>query len=163
MLHVLDLGANYWSLWTEGDNLRNYNETYPEGFKMLHQRMGYRVRPSWIWQRKRYGTSEIVLAIANDGVAGVPGILRVYVESMDGKVKIGGGLDAGHPYGGKLRQCNFILPQGMEGQKMKIRAEIETKGVRRPVQWACAQPTNPDGSYTIELKRFEDRGWRKGI
>ena len=163
MLHVLDLGANYWSLWTEGDNLRNYNETYPEGFKMLHQRMGYRVRPSWIWQRKRHGTSEIVLAIANDGVAGVPGILRVYVESMDGKVKIGGGLDAGHPYGGKLRQCNFILPQGMEGQKMKIRAEIETKGVRRPVQWACAQPTNPDGSYTIELKKFEDRGWRKGI
>ncbi len=163
MLHVLDLGGNYWSLWTEADNLRNYNDTYPEGFKQLHQRMGYRVRPSWIWQRKRYGTSEIVLAIANDGVAGIPGILYVYVESMDGKVKIGGGLDAGHPYGGKLRQCNFVLPNGMEGQKMKIHAEIETKGVRRPVQWACAQPTNPDGSLTIELKKFDDKGWRKGI
>ncbi|MFO7888884.1 MAG: twin-arginine translocation signal domain-containing protein [bacterium] len=163
MLHVLDLGGNYWSLWTETDNLRDYNEKYPEGFKQLHQRMGYRVRPSWIWQRKRYGTSEIILAIANDGVAAIPGILYVYVESMDGKVKMSGGLDAGHPYGGKLRQCNFILPKGMEGKKMKIRAEIETKGIRRPVQWACAQPVNPDGSFTIQLKKFDDKGWRKGI
>ncbi len=163
MLHVLDMGANYWALWTEGDNLRRYHEKYPDGFNALHRRMGYRVRPSWIWQRKRYGTSEIVLAIANDGVAGVPGILRVYVESPDGTFKIGGGLDAGHPHGGRLRQCNFIMPEGFEGKKMKLRAELETRGVRRPVKWACAQPTNPDGSLTIELKTFDEPGWRKGI
>ncbi|HUU27693.1 MAG TPA: twin-arginine translocation signal domain-containing protein [archaeon] len=163
MLHVLDLGANYWSLWTEGENLARYNERYPEGFAILRQRIGYRVRPSWIWQRKRYGTSEVIVAIANDGVAGVPGVLRVYVESPDGKVSVGGGLDAGHPYGGKLRQASFILPKGMEGQKMKVRAEIEIKGVRRPVRWACAQPVNPDGSLTFQLKTFEEKGWRKGV
>src|SRR2546422_9966032 len=28
------------------------------------------VRPSWVWQRKRYGTDELVVAFANDGVAG---------------------------------------------------------------------------------------------
>ena len=163
MLHVLDLGANYWSLWTEGENLARYHERYPEGFTALQRRMGYRVRPSWIWQRKRYGTSEVIVALANDGVAGVPGILRVYVESPDGKVKVGGSLDAGHPYGGKLRQASFILPQGMEGKKMVIRAELETNGVRRPVNWACAQPVNPDGSLSIQLKTFEEKGWRKGI
>src|ERR1019366_4743094 len=58
--HVLDLGANYWSLWTEGANLKRYHERYPRGFTTLQQRMGYRVRPSWVWQRKRYGTSEVV-------------------------------------------------------------------------------------------------------
>ncbi|MEA2063723.1 MAG: hypothetical protein U9P14_08505 [Gemmatimonadota bacterium] len=163
MMHVLDLGANYWSLWTEGKALARYNEKYPEGFAALQRRMGYRVRPSWIWQRKRYGTSEIIAAFANDGVAGVPGILRVWVESPDGKVKVGGSLDAGHPYGGKLRQASFILPPGMEGKKMLMRAELETKGVRRPVAWACAQPVNPDGSLTIELKKFDEEGWRKGI
>jgi hypothetical protein len=163
LMHVLDLGANYWSLWTESDNLARYNERYPEGFAALQRRMGYRVRPSWIWQRKRYDTSEVVVAFANDGVAGVPGALRVSVESLDGKVKVGGSLDAGHPHGGRLRQANFILPQGLEGQKMKIRAEIETRGVRRPVNWACAQPVEPDGSYVFELKRFGDEGWRKGI
>ena len=163
MLHVLDLGANYWSLWTEGANLARYHERYPEGFNTLQRRMGYRVRPSWIWQRKRYGTSELIAALANDGVAGIPGALRVYVESMDGRFSIGGSLDPGHPHGGRLRQASFILPQGLEGQKMKLRAEIETKGVRRPVRWACAQPLNPDGSLTIQLKKSDEKGWRKGI
>jgi hypothetical protein len=161
--HVLDLGANYWSMWTEADNLKSYNERYPDGFRALQQRMGYRVRPSWIWQRKRYGTSEVVVALANDGVAGVPGILHVYVESMDGRVKVGGGLDAGHPYGGKLRQANFILPKGMEGQKIKIRAELETNGVIRPVRWATAQKLDNDGAFVFELKKFDDKGWRKGV
>lgn len=163
MLHTLDMGANHWALWTEGDNLKEYYEKFPNGFDTLHRRLGYRVRPSWIWQRKRYGTSEIILAIANDGVAGVPGILRIYVESMDGKFSMGGGLDAGHPHGGRIRQCNFVLPQGMEGKKLKLRAEIETKGILRKVQWACAQPLNEDGSLTIQLKSFDDKGWRKGI
>ncbi|MBN2288905.1 MAG: hypothetical protein JXQ83_06190 [Candidatus Glassbacteria bacterium] len=163
MLHVLDLGANYWSLWTEGGNLASYNERYPEGFAALQRRMGYRVRPSWIWQRKRYGTSEVIVAFANDGVAGVPGILRVYLESPEGSVRVGGSLDAGHPYGGRIRQASFILPKGMEGRELRLRAQLETKGVRRPVRWACAQPLNPDGSYSIRLKTFEERGWRKGI
>ena len=47
--------------------------------------------------------------VANDGVAGVPGILRVPVESLDGKASIGGGLDPGRPYGdryaGPVRNC----------------------------------------------------------
>jgi len=164
MLHVLDLGANYWSLWTESDNLAHYYERYPNGFDTLRRRMGYRVRPSWVWQRKRYGTDELIVAFANDGVAGVPGVLRVYIESTDGKLKVGGSLDAGHPYGGKLRQAAFILPQGTAGQQMKIRAEIETKGgIRRPVHWASAQPANPDGSLTIQLIRSDDKRWRKGV
>ncbi|HEY2946726.1 MAG TPA: hypothetical protein VGN09_30115, partial [Vicinamibacteria bacterium] len=56
MLHCLDLGANYWSLWTEAENLARYDERYPAGFAALRQRLGYRVRPSWVWQRKRSGT-----------------------------------------------------------------------------------------------------------
>ena len=164
MLHVLDLGANYWSLWTESDNLARYYERYPSGLDTLRRRMGYRVRPSWVWQRKRYGTDELIIAIANDGVAGIPGLLRIFVESPDGKVKMAGTLDAGHPYGGKLRQASFVLPKGMDGQQMKIRAEIETKGgLRRPVRWASAQPDNPDGSLTLQLMRHDDKRWRKSV
>src|SRR5207245_9124193 len=80
LLHCLDLGANYWSLWTEADSLARYDAQYPAGFAALRQRLGYRVRPSWIWQRKRAGTDELVVAFANDGVAGVAGVLRVFVE-----------------------------------------------------------------------------------
>ena len=161
--HALDVGTNYFGLWTEADNIRRYYEKYPESLRAMEQRLGYRVRPSLIWQRKRYNTMELILGIANDGVAGVPGVLGIYAESLDGKIKVGGNLDAGEPRAGQLRQCSIILPQGMDGQQITLRAEIEVKGVRRPVRWACRQSTNPDGSLTIRLKKGSDSDWRKGV
>jgi len=164
MQHVLDMGANYWSLWTEAGNLARFDEKYPNGFRGLQQRMGYRVHPAWIWQRKRYGTAELIVGFANRGVAGVPGVLRVTLESPDGKFWLSGSLDAGHPNAGKVRQASFILPHGMDGQTLVLRGQIEGKaGVRRAIRWACAQPLNPDGSLTIRLKSNSDKDWRKGV
>jgi hypothetical protein len=158
MLHVLDLGANYWSLWTETDNLARFNDRFPRGFTRLRQRMGYRLRPSWVWQRKRYGTNEIIVCISNDGVAGVPGILRLSLERPDGTVISAGGLDAGHPYGGRLRLASFLLPSSLREGVIHLKAEIETKGgVRRPVQWASEQPVE------IRLKPWNDTDWRKNV
>jgi len=162
--HCLDLGANYWSLWTEAENLARYHERQPAGFTALQQRMGYRVRPSWVWQRKRDGGTELVVAFANDGVAGVPGTLHVVAESTDGTARAGGALDAGHPYGGKLRQAALRLPRALEGGTVRLRAEIVTKGgMRRPVRWACAQPLETDGSLAVRLLAADDPKWRKGI
>src|SRR5215469_7885102 len=161
--HALDIGTNYFALWTEADNIRRYYEKYPDSLRAMEQRLGYRVRPSLIWQRKRYGTMELILGIVNDGVAGVPGVLGIYAESLDGRVKLGGNLDPGQPYAGQLRQCSIILPKGMDGQQIKLRAELEVKGVRRPIQWACHERTNADGSLTIRLKKGEDPDWKKGV
>jgi hypothetical protein len=163
MLHCLDLGANYWSLWTEAGNVQRYAESRPAAFDALARRLGHRVRPSWVWQRKRYGTSELVVGFANDGVAGVPGILRAFVETPDGTVKIGGGLDAGLPRGGGVRQAAFVLPPGLEGRTVRLRGEIETRGVVRPLRWACAQPLNADGSLDVPLMAYDDPRWRKGV
>lgn len=162
-LHALDAATNYFGLWTEADNIRRYYEKYPLSLQAMEQRLGYRVRPSWVWQRKRYGTMELILGLVNDGVAGVPGIMGVYAESLDGRVKVGGNLDAGLPEPGRVRMASIILPQGMDGQQIRLRAELETKGVRRPVRWACDVPTNPDGSLTIRLKKGSDSNWRKGV
>ncbi|HUU26427.1 MAG TPA: hypothetical protein VM123_01320 [archaeon] len=159
ILHTLDLGANYWSLWTEADNLARYHERYPKGFTTLQQRLGYRVRPSWIWQRERYERPELIIAFANDGVAGVPGVLRVTVESPDGSFRSSGCLDAGHPYGGKVRQAGFLLPREMFGQKLKVRGDLETNGVSRPLEWACAQKLEPDKSFTVQLKEKGKLVW----
>ena len=103
------------------------------------------------------------MAIVNDGVAGVPGILGVYAESLDGKVRVGGNLDAGQPYAGRIREASLILPKQMDGQQIVLRAELDVKGVRRPVRWACYERTNPDGSLTIRLKKGSDSDWRKGV
>jgi hypothetical protein len=161
--HALDIGTNYFALWTEVDNIRRYYEKYPDSLRALDQRLGYRIRPSFIWQRKRYATMELILGIANDGVASVPGVLGIYAESVDRKIKVGGNLDAGEPNAGQIRQASLILPKGMDGEQVILRAELEVKGVRRPVRWACRQPTNPDGSLTIRLKNGNDSDWRKGI
>jgi hypothetical protein len=161
--HALDIGTNYFGLWTEADNIRRYYQKYPDSLRAMEQRLGYRVRPSLIWQRKRYNTMELILGIVNDGVSGVPGVLGIYAESLDGKIKIGGNLDPGEPRPSQLRQASIILPQGMDGQQITLRAEIEVKGVRRPVRWACRQATNADGSITIRLKKGSDSDWRKGV
>jgi hypothetical protein len=163
MLHTLDLRANYWALWTEAANLRRYNETYPRGFERLRTNLGYRLRPAWVWQRKRYGTYELIVAIANRGVAGVPGVLWLQVTSADGQMKLRGTLDPGHPIGGGIRLGSFLLPKGFEGT-VRLSAELELRpGVLKPVAWACEQPLNDDGSITIELIKKGDPHWRKGV
>jgi hypothetical protein len=156
MLHALDVGANYWSLWTEAGNVARYRERRPAAFEALERRIGYRVRPSWIWQRKRSSTDELVVAFANDGAACVPGVLRIFAEARDGKPLAGGGLDAGHPFAGRLRLASFLLPPGMGGSEVRLRAELEVKGVRRRVRWACAQPLDEGGAFVVRLKRHED-------
>jgi len=163
MLHVLDLRANYWSLWTEADNLARYNETYPRGFERLRANLGYRLRPSWIWQRKRHDSFEVIVCVSNRGVAGVPGVLWLRLESPDRKLSLRGTLDPGHPQGGGLRQASFLLPKGYTGQ-LNLSAQLEIRpGIMNPVVWACEQAINPDGSISIELKDANDRGWRKGV
>jgi len=162
-LHVLDVKANYWGLWTESDNLSQYHEKYPRAFDRLRSNLGYRLRPSWVWQRKRYGTFELIVCVSNRGVAGVPGVLWLKIESPDKKLQMQGALDAGHPHGGGLRQGSFILPHDYSG-KIQLSAQLEIRpGVKKPVAWACEQPLNSDGSITLELKGPEDRGWRKGV
>jgi hypothetical protein len=163
MLHTLDLRANYWALWTEAANLARYAETYPRGFERLRTNLGYRLRPSWVWQRKRHGTAELIVAISNRGVAGVPGVLWLQLSSPDGQVKLRGTLDPGLPAGGGIRLASLILPKGFAGP-VNLSAELEIRpGVAKTVAWACEQPLNPDGSIAIAVRTNDDPGWRKGV
>jgi hypothetical protein len=163
MLHTLDLHANYWSLWTESDNLKTYNEKYPRGFERLQTNLGYRVRPGWVWQRKRFNTSELIVSVVNRGVAGVPGVLWLMLNSPDKSWKMRGSLDPGQPTAGGNRECSFPLPNGFVGQ-VQLSAEVELRpGVFRPVTWACEQPLNSDRSITVQVKDVNDPTWRKGV
>lgn len=163
LLHALDLRANYWSLWTESDNLKKYNERFPRGFERLRASLGYRLRPAWVWQRKRYETSELIVCVANRGVAGVPGILWLELRSADSNWKMRGALDPGQPHGGGLRQASFLLPKGFDGD-VRLSAELEIRpGVLKPVAWTCEQELNTDGSINVKLRPPDDPQWRKGI
>lgn len=151
--HVIDIGANYWSLWNfhqiSAVNLKNYYDAYPAAFDRIARRVGYRVRPSFIWSYKEGGNLGLIVGFANDGIAGVPGVLRVSVENQDGKVLKSGCLDAGYPLPGKIRQAQFVLSGVTDWQGLKLKAEVEVKGMRYPIRWACHQKLNDDGSLTL--------------
>ena len=154
--HVMDVGANYWSLWNfhgiSAAGIMNYYRQYPKAIDEINRKIGYNVRPSFVWAYDGK-TSGLIIGLANDGIAGVPGVLRVSVASDDGKVNVGGGLDAGYPLPGKIRQAHLPLPEGTRWEGLKLKAEIEVKGVRHPVRWSCRQKTNPDGSLTLRRNR----------
>jgi len=162
MLHTLDLRANFWSLWTEADHLRTYNEQFPRGLSQLRSQLGYRLRPAWVWQRKRDARPEVIVAVANRGVSGVPGVLHLTLATPDGRIALTGTLDPGQPFGGGLRLAAFRLPEYVA--EMRLTAQLEVRpGMRRTIAWACEQPLNTDGSITIPLKPADDKHWRKGV
>jgi hypothetical protein len=151
--HVMDVGANYFSLWNfhqiSAQLLMTYYQTSKAWFDRINRRIGYSVRPTMIWEYEDNGYVGLIVGFANDGITGVPGVLRVTVESQDGKALANGCLDAGYPLPGKLRQAQFVLPPGTKWQGLKLKAEIEVKGMRYPVRWACHQKLNEDGSLTL--------------
>lgn len=43
----------------------------------------------------------------------------------------------------------LTLPAGARWEGLRLKAEIEVKGVRHPVRSACRQKVDPDGSSTL--------------
>ena len=43
----------------------------------------------------------------------------------------------------------FRLPKGTKWEGLQLKAELEVKGRRFPVRWACRQKLNDDGSLTL--------------
>jgi hypothetical protein len=151
--HVMDVGVNYWSLWNfhdiSAENLRSYYQAFPASFDRINRRIGYRVRPSMIWSYDDGDKVGLIVGFANDGIAGVPGVLRVTVQRPDRTALTSGCLDPGYPLPGKIRQALFVLPKGTKWQGLRLKAEIEVKGMRYPVRWACHQKLNEDGTLTL--------------
>nr|HUA14605.1 twin-arginine translocation signal domain-containing protein [Verrucomicrobiae bacterium] len=151
--HVRDVGACYFSLWNwhriQAERILSYYREYPDALDSLARQIGYRVRPSWVWTYQEGGYPGLIIGFVNDGIAGVPGVLRVSVIREDGTLLFSGSLDAGYPLPGKVRQAKFPLPKGTKWQGLRLKAEVEVKGQRYAVRWACRQKLNDDGSLTL--------------
>ena len=160
-----DIGANYMNMgiFTQGDtnadNLQHYHNRFPEVLTEISQRVGFRVRPSWVWQGNvgtQIGGSEpdrvrLIFGMVNDGVACVPGVLRLTLFTDENPCVVTGCLDPGFPMTRGVRQAAMVLPKGMTAWEsgLKLKAELECKGGTYPVPFTCAQKLNPDGSLTL--------------
>jgi hypothetical protein len=151
--HAADVGVNYLSLWSWHDqsarNILSYYEKCPGPVDDIARRIGYRIRPSYIWTFTRDGTTGLVVGLVNDGIAPVPGVLRLSVTGDDGRVYVSGGVDPGYPKPTGVQQAMLMLPAGAEWKGLRLKADLEVKGVRHPVRWACRQKVNADGSLTL--------------
>lgn len=152
--HVLDVGANYFSIWNwhheSAANVLSYYSKYPEPIDYIARHIGYRVYPSFIWAFERDSTPGLVIGLANKGVAAVPGVLRLTVLSEDGTVHASGCIDPGYPKPVGIRQAMLMLPRGTKWNGLRLKGELETKGVLYPLRWACHQSLNADGSLTLK-------------
>ena len=151
--HVADVGVNYLSLWIwhnhSAANILSYYDKYPEPIDGIARRIGYRVRPSFVWKFERDGAQGLVVGLANDGIAAVPGVLRVSVVGEDGKSYASGCVDPGYPRPTGVHQAMLMLPAGVKADGLRLKAELEVKGARYPVRWACRQKVNADGTLTL--------------
>jgi hypothetical protein len=57
---------------------------------------------------------------------------------------------------GKIRQAQLVLPNVTDWKELKLKAEIEVKGMLYPVCWACHQKLNEDGSLTLRPNLRQD-------
>jgi len=76
-------------------------------------------------------------------------VLRLTVFSEDGKIRVSGCVDAGYPKPVGVHQAMLVLPAGLKPESLRLKAELEVKGVLYPVRWACRQKLNDDGSLTL--------------
>jgi hypothetical protein len=151
--HVLDVGANYWSVWNWHDeaarNVLSYYEKYPEPIDRIARRIGYRIYPSFVWAFSRDGANGLVIGLANDGVASPPGCVRLSLLGADGTVEASGCVDPGYPRPTGIRQAMLMLRPGLDWIGLRLKAELEVKGVTYPLTWGCGQALNADGSLTL--------------
>jgi hypothetical protein len=98
----------------------------------------------------------LIFGFVNDGISDVPGILRITVFSEDDNVNVSGSLDAGYPKTRGVRQAMVMLPEDTDWRGLRLKAELEVKGVVYPVRWACREELNGDGSLTLRRSLGND-------
>ncbi len=161
--HALDAGANYWALWTEADNIRRY-AAESDALAQLCSKIGYRVRPAWIWQRRLEHSSDLVISLVNDGVAGVPGQLRLSLYGRGRTLISSGLLPRGAPGPGGHIQVSMPVHDAALGSEAALELSIEDRARRSfPVAWGCRGVSVPGDRIAFGLARTDDEGWRSGI
>jgi len=156
--HVRDVGANYWSLWNwhniHADHVMNYYRQYPDGINRLGRVIGYRLRPAWVWTYGEPHLAGLIVALSNDGISGVPGVVRLTLLDQSNHPISESTLEAGHPTPHQVRLVSLKLPAGVGWEGTRLKAELIVKGVSHSLRWACRESLNPDGSLTLRQMEY---------
>jgi hypothetical protein len=127
----------------------SYHRKYPHGIDGLNRLIGYRLRPAWVWTYGQQPHAGLIIGLANDGISGVPGVVRLLLLDQNGNLVSESILDAGHPTPHQVRLARLELPAGLGWKGTRLKGELIVKGVHHPLRWACREALNQDGSLTL--------------
>lgn len=152
--HVLDVDSNYGSLWNwhhiSADVIMQYYEKYPDVIDNYAKKIGYRIRPSFVYSTEKEGHPGLIFGLVNDGIAGVPGAVKLTLKSERGQTIESGYIDPGYPTPSGVRQARMRLPKGTDWRGLRLYAEINIKDQLYPVEWNTLKKPNEDDSLTLE-------------
>jgi hypothetical protein len=152
--HVMDIDSNYYSLWNwhniSAEGILRYYEKYPDAINDIAKKIGYRIRPSFIWHTEKEGHPGLIFGLVNDGLSGVPGVVKLTLKTERGKIVESGYVDPGYPTPAGVRQVLMVLPKGMSWKGLRLYAGLNVKGQLYPIEWASRQKPNKDGSLTLK-------------
>jgi hypothetical protein len=134
--HYVAVGFNPWDVIIAHDQAIDLYES-------LAERIGYRIRPAIVWRRLLdAGGQELVVALANDGSADVPGTLTLTAHFADGSTQAEK-LPAGRPFPGDRLLYRLPIPPAMHDRGSEVDValslSLRTRGKDHPVQWAVRQ------------------------
>ena len=133
--HVLAVGANYWSIWNwhhiSARQRAQLLRQIPGGRSIYSaRRIGYRIYPAFVWPFERDGGGGVVIGLANDGVAGPPGVVRLTLsDDARNQVLASGCVDPGYPRPTGIRQAMLSWPTKQDWMGLSLTAELIVKGM----------------------------------
>lgn len=134
--HYVAVGFNPWDVIIAHDQR-------VELYEQLAERIGYRLRPAVVWRLVADdGSQELVVALANDGTADVPGTLTLTAHFADGS-ESAASLEAGRPHPGDRILYRLPIPPSMRDRGSEVDValslRIRMRGKEHPVRWAVRQ------------------------
>jgi len=134
--HYAAVGFNPWDVILAHENRVGVYED-------LAEKIGYRVRPAVVWRRVNdHDEHELVVAMANDGSADIPGTLTLRAKFASGETTFVT-LPIGRPHVGDRALYTLAVPRsswdlGSESS-VELSLSIRIRGKESPVQWAVRQ------------------------
>ena len=108
----------------------NYYRQYPNGIDKLNRIIGYRLRPAWIWTYGDAAQTGLIVGLANDGISGIPGVVRLTLLDQNSTDPFESVLwMPAYPVPHQVRSDTFELPAGTGWQGTRLKAELIVKGM----------------------------------
>lgn len=85
---ICDYGANYGVVGFNPKDFTFAAHVYPGLFEAFKERLGYRLRPSIIWKKRRNKQLSLILGIINDGTTAPPGKITFCVSTKKIRVRL---------------------------------------------------------------------------